>query len=154
MVFKSFLGLLEIHNLYNLNLYKKEANVMFKEIFIRLCNQKGESPSSVCRKVGIAPATFSCWTSESVPRKATLMRIADYFGVTVSYLLGVVDDPDPIALIDPSKKDPPLLPAAEELGQQLEALAALSDVLDQLTKEQVEELTRYAKFMISQNKEE
>jgi transcriptional regulator with XRE-family HTH domain len=60
---------------------------MFKENFIRLCNQKGESPSSVCRAVGIAPATFSCWTEESVPRKATLMRIADYLGVTVDDLL-------------------------------------------------------------------
>jgi transcriptional regulator with XRE-family HTH domain len=61
---------------------------MFKNIFIELCNKKGESPSSVCKKVNIAPATFSCWTPESVPRKATLMRIADYFGVSVDYLLG------------------------------------------------------------------
>ncbi len=60
---------------------------MFKANFIRLCNKKGESPSSVCRNVGIAPATFSCWTDESVPRKATLMRIADYLGVTVDDLL-------------------------------------------------------------------
>lgn len=143
-----------MHNLNNLNLFKKEANIMFKENFIRLCNQKGESPSSVCRKVGIAPATFSCWTFESVPRKATLMRIADYFGVSVSYLIGVVDDPDPIALIDPSKKDPPLLPLVEELGQQLEALAALGDLLDQLTEEQLEELRLFAEFLIFKNNNE
>jgi hypothetical protein len=37
------------------------------------------------------------------------MRIADYFGVSVSYLLGVSDDPDPIALVDPSKKEPPMM---------------------------------------------
>lgn len=61
---------------------------MFKENFIRLCNSRNESPSSVCRKVGIAPATFSCWTDESVPRKATLMRIAEYFGVSVETLTG------------------------------------------------------------------
>ena len=61
---------------------------MFKENFIQLCNKNGESPSSVCRKVGITPATFSCWTETSVPRQATLMRIADYFGVSVEYLLG------------------------------------------------------------------
>ena len=60
---------------------------MFKEKFIKLCNQKKESPSSVCYKVGITPATYSKWTDESIPRKATLMRIADYFGVTVDYLL-------------------------------------------------------------------
>ena len=60
---------------------------MFKEKFIRLCNEKKESPSSVCYKVGITPATYSKWTDESIPRKATLMRIADYFDVTVEDLL-------------------------------------------------------------------
>ena len=61
---------------------------MFKKTFIKLCNQKGESPSFVCRKVGITPATFSGWTEETVPREATLMRIAEYFDVSVDYLLG------------------------------------------------------------------
>ena len=59
----------------------------FKENFIKLCNQRNESPTSVCKKVNITAATFSCWTDESVPRKATLMRIADYFGITVDDLL-------------------------------------------------------------------
>ena len=60
---------------------------MFKENFIRLCNKKNESPSSVCVKIGITPATYSCWTDKSVPRKATLMKIANYFNVTVEELL-------------------------------------------------------------------
>ncbi len=61
---------------------------MFKENFINLCNKKGVSPSAACRAVGITPATFSCWTSTTVPRKATLLRISEYFGVTVNELLG------------------------------------------------------------------
>jgi transcriptional regulator with XRE-family HTH domain len=60
---------------------------MFKQNFIDFCNKKGESPSFVCRQVGLAPATFSCWTEESIPRRATLQRIADYFGITVEDLL-------------------------------------------------------------------
>ena len=60
---------------------------MFKKNFINFCNQRGESPSSVCRNVGIAPATFSCWTDSTVPREATLYKIADYLGVTVEELL-------------------------------------------------------------------
>lgn len=60
---------------------------MFKKIFIDLCNKKGEAPSAVCRKVGITPATFSGWSEKTIPRQATLYRIADYFGVTVDYLL-------------------------------------------------------------------
>ena len=60
---------------------------MFKENFIRLCNVKKESPSSVCVKVGITPGTYSRWKETSVPRDATLMRIAEYFNVTVEDLL-------------------------------------------------------------------
>lgn len=61
---------------------------MFKQNFINFCNKKGESPSFVCRQVGLAPATFSCWNENSIPRQATLQRIADYFGVTPEDLVG------------------------------------------------------------------
>ena len=66
---------------------------MFKQTFIRLCSQKGESPSSVCNKIGISAAAFSQWTDETIPRKVTQQRIADYFGVTVDYLLGKEEKP-------------------------------------------------------------
>lgn len=65
---------------------------MFKENFIKLCNKKGVAPSKACRDVGLAPATFSYWNEDSVPRQATLLKIADYFGVTVDYLLGKEDE--------------------------------------------------------------
>ena len=61
---------------------------MFKENFIKLCSQKGESPSAVCKSVGITPAAFSQWNSHTVPRKVTLQKIADHFNVSVEYLLG------------------------------------------------------------------
>lgn len=60
---------------------------MFKQNFINFCNKKGESPSFVCRQVGLAPATFSCWNENSIPRQATLQRIADYFSVAPEDLL-------------------------------------------------------------------
>ena len=60
---------------------------MFKDNFIRLCNKRRESPCSVCQKVGITSATFSKWTDESVPHRATLMRISDYLGVSIQELL-------------------------------------------------------------------
>lgn len=112
---------------------------MFKENFIRLCNQRGESPTVVCKKIGITSSAFSKWTDESIPRKATLMKIADYFGVSTSYLLGVADDPDPIALIDPSKKDPPMLTKLEEIMQDM-------------TADELEDLERYAEFILSRKK--
>lgn len=65
---------------------------MFKKIFIKLCSEKGESPSSVCSKIGISPAAFSQWSDDTVPRKVTQQRAADYFGVSVDYLLGKESD--------------------------------------------------------------
>lgn len=111
---------------------------MFKEKFIRLCNERGEPPTVVCQKIGITSSAFSKWTDQSVPRKATLMRIADYFGVSVSYLLGVSDDPNPIALVDPSKKEPPML---EWL-----------DKLDDMTPDELAEVEQFVDFVLSRKK--
>lgn len=61
---------------------------MFKDNFIKLCNKNNVSPSFVCQKIGLSNSVFTQWTDKSVPRKATLMKIADYFGVSVDYLLG------------------------------------------------------------------
>ena len=66
---------------------------MFKKIFIDLCNAQNESPSAVCMKLGLSNAAFSKWTDESVPRRATLQRMADYFGVSVDHLLGKEKSP-------------------------------------------------------------
>lgn len=60
---------------------------MFKENFIKLCNQKGIAPTVVCKEIGLSDAVYSKWTDESVPRRATLMKIADYFGIPVDDLL-------------------------------------------------------------------
>lgn len=68
---------------------------MFKNNFIEFCNKKGQSPSSVCRAIGVSPAAFSKWTETSVPRRATLMRIADYLECTIDDLLA--DSPTPRA---------------------------------------------------------
>lgn len=112
---------------------------MFKQNFIRLCNEKGVSPTAACAEIGLSNATFSCWTDESVPRKATLMKIADYFGTTVAYLTGVVDDPDPIALVDPSKKAPPIIEKIDEA------------MLD-MSEEELEDLEKYIDFLRSKRR--
>ena len=60
---------------------------MFKENFIRLCNAKGVSPNHVCKSIGLSNAAFTQWNEDSVPRRATLTKIADYFGVEPDVLL-------------------------------------------------------------------
>lgn len=66
---------------------------MFKKNFISLCAERGESPSFVCKKIGISAAAFSQWDDNTVPRKVTQKKAADYFGVSVDYLLGKEEKP-------------------------------------------------------------
>lgn len=61
---------------------------MFKENFIKLCNKAGKTPTAVCAEIGLSNAAYSKWDEKSVPHRATLLKIADYFGVSVDYLLG------------------------------------------------------------------
>lgn len=61
---------------------------MFKKIFIKLCNKNNVAPTVVCQEIGLSNAAFSKWDDNSIPRKTTLQKIADYFGVSVEYLLG------------------------------------------------------------------
>lgn len=112
---------------------------MFWEKFLSLCNEKGVSPNGVCAELGLSNAVATKWKNGSAPRASTARKIADYFGVSVSYLLGVVDDPDPIALVDPSKKAPPLIEKIDE---------AMKD----LSEEELEDLNKYIDFLRSKRK--
>ena len=78
---------------------------MFKKIFIDLCNQKGESPSFVCGKIGISPAAFSQWTDATVPRQSTIKNAAEYFDVSIDYLLGKEEKPLPLGRIIEREED-------------------------------------------------
>lgn len=61
---------------------------MFWDNLIKLCNNRGVSPNGVCLELGLSNATATKWKNGAIPRNATLKRIADYFDVSVDYLLG------------------------------------------------------------------
>ena len=111
---------------------------MFKQNFIDFCNKKGESPSFVCRQVGLAPATCSCWTEDSVPRRATLQRIADYFGITVEDLLR-----------DPNEPTAPA-PTTEAAPSPLSS--NFNDLLNQLTLQELREVQAFMEQKIKNRK--
>lgn len=79
---------------------------MFWENFIKLCSQVGKSPTSVVSELGISRGSVTHWRSGKVPLHATLLKIADHFGVTVDYLLGKEKAPDiksNAIILDPAK---------------------------------------------------
>lgn len=69
---------------------------MFWKIFLRLCNERGLKPNNVAKHLGIASGTVSGWKNKGqIPQDGNLIKIADYFNVTVEYLLGKEDAPIP-----------------------------------------------------------
>jgi transcriptional regulator with XRE-family HTH domain len=112
---------------------------MFWNTLVELCNNKGISPNFVAKELGITSGTVTSWKKGGIPRDTTLRKIADYFGVSVSYLIGTVDDPDPKALHDPDKKDPHLR-------------YKLMETLGELTEEELSQVEHYLNFLLSTKK--
>lgn len=59
---------------------------MFWERFSALCAESGKSPNGVAKELGIPSGSITAWKNGSIPRSATLIKIASYFNVAVSVL--------------------------------------------------------------------
>lgn len=68
---------------------------MFWENYVRLCAEKGQSPTQTAIDLGYSSAMPTRWKNGGIPRKGTLEKIADYFNVTPQDLL---NDPAPSKL--------------------------------------------------------
>lgn len=60
----------------------------FYERYVEMCNSIGKSPSAVSIENGFSKSTVNRWKNGGSPTDATAAKIASYFGVTVTYLLG------------------------------------------------------------------
>lgn len=58
------------------------------EVFEQLLKKKGVSSYKVAKEAGVTQTALSNWKSgRSTPTAKTLQKIADYFGVTIDYLM-------------------------------------------------------------------
>ncbi|MBP3760871.1 MAG: helix-turn-helix domain-containing protein [Ruminococcus sp.] len=64
----------------------------FWDVFSKLCNEIGKKPNPVGKEIGVSSAAIANWKTGSIPNGETLMKIADYFHVSVDYLLGRADE--------------------------------------------------------------
>ncbi len=65
---------------------------MFYNKFLKLCNEVGKAPSAVAEELGFKRSAVTKWSKGSLPRQASLQKIADYFGSTVDEL--TADEPE------------------------------------------------------------
>lgn len=61
---------------------------MFYDNYVAICKQHGKKPSPVAVELGLNSSNVAQWKKGSTPRPQVLQKIADYFGVSVGYLLG------------------------------------------------------------------
>ncbi len=65
---------------------------MFWDRFYQLCIKQNTKPNPVAKDLGISSGVLTKWKSGGIPNGETLSKIADYFGVSVDYLLGRTDE--------------------------------------------------------------
>ena len=66
------------------------GDIVFYDKFIYLCKQKGVSPSRAAIDAGISKSLVTKWKSNNIqdPSPDVLRKLAKYFNVTVSELIG------------------------------------------------------------------
>ena len=130
---------------------------MFYENFKRLCSERGTTPTAVAKAMGISTSMTANWKKGGVPRADTLQKVADYFGVSVSYLLGVVDDPS-VALSTQaiSNLTASVQQVVDELDKKKKPVLGLnpklSSLIDSMSEDELKDLEKYAEFILSKKK--
>ena len=93
---------------------------MFYDIFVQLCERENKKPGTVAREIGFDNSLITHWRKRGfAPKDELKQKIADYFNVTVDYLLGNQD----------IKKEPSVLddPKNEIIDKIITKLCSLSD---------------------------
>lgn len=100
----------------------------FYEKYVQLCNQVDKSPSAVAIELKLGKPSVSRWKTGSKPRDSSILKVANYFGVSPEWLKGETDDPSAGIKKDLIQKD-----GAVSQEKQL-----LLDMIDGLSDEQKE----------------
>lgn len=108
---------------------------MFYDILKKLCDERGVRPGAVADACGINRGNVTFWKKNGyTPRGDALAKIADYFGVSVDYLLGKTD-----------KKEGPAS-ETENKPFQDEFIAFYGNVKDELTEDDIEDLKTFMRM--------
>lgn len=109
------------------------------EIFEHLLQKYGVTAYKVGKETGIASSTFTDWKNgRSIPKQDKLQKIANYFGVSIEYLMTGEETTEKEPLLttkderDISKK---LEEALKQLENKQEALMFNGKALDEETRE-------------------
>ena len=100
---------------------------MFWENFLFLCSDKDKKPTSVITELNISRGSVTNWKKGATPQDSTLLKIADYFGVTVDALLS--DSAEPKLANELDSADVHMIPLYETVSAGFGALA-MDEIVD------------------------
>lgn len=66
---------------------------MFYDLYNFLCKQAQKKPYTVAKEIGLTNSNVAQWKKGSTPRPEVIKKIADYFGVSVEFLLEQKEKP-------------------------------------------------------------
>lgn len=113
---------------------------MFWQRFYSLCVEAKTKPNPVAKELGVSSGAVTKWKNGTVPPADVLIKIATYFSVSVDYLLGKTDQ----------RQTSPIAKAMELSDSERE----LIELVNSLTEDEVNELSRFVDYIISKRKTE
>lgn len=121
---------------------------MFYERFMLLCLEKNISQTSAIQEIGLSTGNLKNWKNGRIPMPEVLRKIAEYFDVSIDYLLGE------------SNIKKPLVNNDEELTEYLyylktrPELRMLFKVSSKASKEDVEQAVRIIEAIRNDEKDD
>lgn len=114
---------------------------MFYDRFSKVCKEKGTTPTSVVKAVGLSTGGMAHWKKGATPKIDTLRKLADYLKVDVNDLLDDDQKEKPV-----EDDEPQTLEEAREILRQSGIRVLLDAEGDDFTPEEIKEIMNFIKF--------
>lgn len=103
----------------------------FYNKYVLMCNRIGKTPSAVALEIGLSKPTVNRWKNGGMPTDATISKIAKYFGVSVSYMLGKEEKPTDKIVDELSPVKQELIARVIQMSEvDLEKIKKMLDILE------------------------
>lgn len=110
-----------------------------------LCQQNGITKTKLERDCGFSQNSINKWVSQS-PSTDKILKIADYFNVSVDYLLGKTDNPTPPNADAPETSELVIPEKYKDVA------VAFHGGVDNLTQEDIDDIVRFIEFIKNKKK--
>ena len=121
---------------------------MFSDNYIRLCKEKGVGVTVASQEIGYSANSGKKWSEGSVPRKTTLLKIAEYFGVTVDELM---EGQPTMSYGDTTLVEMKKAATPKDDGALLR-FALFGDPAEEITDDDIERILDYARYVREKRK--